>query len=155
MIEVRIPGSEPLLLDHLVLDYNGTLACDGDLVEGVGDCLRRLADSLAIHVITADTFGGAKMQLADLPVDLTIIVPDRQDEQKRDYVVSLAGGVAAIGNGRNDNLMLAHAALGIGVILKEGASAMTLQAADIVCTDILSALELLFHPKRLVATLRR
>jgi len=155
MIEVKIPGSETLKVHHLVLDYNGTLACDGDLIDGVGNLLRRLADKTTIHVITADTFGSAQKQLVGLPINLTIITPGQQDEQKRDFVASLGDGVTAIGNGRNDNLMLTKAALGIAVILREGASAVTVQAADIVCTDILSALELLLHPTRLIATLRR
>jgi soluble P-type ATPase len=59
-----------------------------------------------------------------------------------------------IGNGRNDRLMLAESALGIAVVLGEGAAAVTLAAADVVCTDILAALALLTHPLRLVATLR-
>ncbi len=29
MVEIPIPGHETLQLEHLVLDYNGTLACDG------------------------------------------------------------------------------------------------------------------------------
>ena len=46
------------------------------------------------------------------------------------------------------------AALGLAVIQREGAAAETLNAADVVCGDILSALELLTNPLRLVATLR-
>jgi soluble P-type ATPase len=60
----------------------------------------------------------------------------------------------SIGNGRNDNLMLKASALGIAVILKEGAASITLQAADIVATSIGSALDLLENPLRVVATLR-
>ena len=55
---------------------------------------------------------------------------------------------------RNDRLMLKEAALGIAVILKEGASAESVAAADVVCTDIVAALELLQNPLRLIATLR-
>jgi len=35
MIEVAVPGFKNLALEYLVLDYNGTLAVDGMLVEGV------------------------------------------------------------------------------------------------------------------------
>ena len=35
MIEIDVPGFGALRLEHLVLDYNGTLACDGMLLEGV------------------------------------------------------------------------------------------------------------------------
>jgi soluble P-type ATPase len=50
--------------------------------------------------------------------------------------------------------MVKEAALGIAVIEKEGAAVETLLAADIVCGNILDALELLLNPKRLIATLR-
>ena len=59
-----------------------------------------------------------------------------------------------IGNGRNDRMMLKEAGLGIAVILEEGAFSGTLFEADVVCTSILSALDLLLFPKRLQATLR-
>ena len=60
----------------------------------------------------------------------------------------------SIGNGRNDQRMLKASRLGIAVILGEGASMEALMNADIVCTSIVSALELLAHPLRLTATLR-
>jgi len=46
MLEIDIPGYRALRLVHLVLDYNGTLACDGALVDGVGDRLAALAGML-------------------------------------------------------------------------------------------------------------
>ncbi|MGC8790802.1 MAG: HAD hydrolase family protein, partial [Desulfurella sp.] len=62
--------------------------------------------------------------------------------------------LVAIGNGKNDSLMLKYAKLGICVIGKEGANIEALQNSDIVVCDIVSALELLLYPKRLIATLR-
>ncbi len=61
---------------------------------------------------------------------------------------------AAIGNGRNDRLMLQHSALGIITIQTEGAATASLLSADIICTNINDALDLLLHPKRITATLR-
>ena len=34
MIIIEIPGREPLRIDHVVLDYNGTVAVDGLLLKG-------------------------------------------------------------------------------------------------------------------------
>ena len=51
-------------------------------------------------------------------------------------------------------MMLAAAALGIAVCGAEGAAAETLQVADVVVIRIVDALDLLLHPKRLMATLR-
>jgi len=62
--------------------------------------------------------------------------------------------VAAIGNGRNDRLMLQAAKLGIAIVGPEGAAVDTLHAADVAVPNIHAALDLLQHPLRLVATLR-
>ena len=86
---------------------------------------------------------------------MTVLQAGRQDQAKVDFVNRLgAHRTVSIGNGRNDALMLTASALGIVVILGEGASITSLKSADIVCTDIVSALELLNHPLRLTATLR-
>ena len=155
MIAVNIPGFAQLALHHLVLDYNGTLAVDGRLRPGVKPLLRRLAKSLRIHVVTADTFGLAARQLAGLPLELHILGLERQATAKRLFVGRLGrDGVVAIGNGRNDRFMLASAALGIAVCQREGAAAETVAAANVVVSDIRDALSLLLHPNRLVATLR-
>jgi soluble P-type ATPase len=155
MITIDIPGFRVLHILHLVLDYNGTLAADGELLPGVGEALRALAGEVRIHVITADTFGRAAEMLAGLPVDLVIAPATAQDEAKLEFVTALgADRVVAIGNGRNDRRMLEAAALGIAVIQREGASAESLRCADVVATDVLDALDLLRHPRRLIATLR-
>lgn len=155
MFSIQIPGFGTLSIDHLVLDYNGTLAVDGMLLAGVKDGLNTISEKLAIHVVTADTFGKAASGLNGVNCRLTVLEAGQQDQAKVDFVNRLgAVRTASIGNGRNDELMLAASALGIAVILGEGASLVSLNAADIVCTDILSALELFVHPLRLTATLR-
>ena len=35
MIHVEVPGREDMYIDNVVLDYNGTIAADGDLVKGI------------------------------------------------------------------------------------------------------------------------
>ncbi len=155
MIEIAIPGYETLKLEHLVLDHNGTLACDGILIEGVKDRLQKLAGHLKIHVLTADTFGKARAQLQDAPCKLSILTAENQDIGKIKYVRELGPNqTVCIGNGRNDRYMLKHAALGIAVMLAEGVAVEALKNADVVCTDINDALDLLLNPLRLTATLR-
>lgn len=155
MIAVDIPGYGTVKIEHLVSDYNGTLAVDGELIEGVGSCLTKLAEHLEIHVVTADTFGKVNARMADLPVTISILPPGDQAAGKLEFIRKLgAGRVAAAGNGRNDRLMLKEAALGLCVILDEGAALQTLQSADVVFTDIIHALEFLNAPLRMTATLR-
>ena len=155
MLSTQISGFGTLTLEHLVLDYNGTLAVNGRLLPGVKGALNTLAAELAIHVVTADTFGRAAGGLEGINCRLTVLEAGRQAQAKVNVVNRLgADRTVSIGNGRNDALMLAASALGVAVILGEGASTVSLNAADIVCTDIVSALELLMHPLRLTATLR-
>ncbi|HAR39396.1 MAG: ATPase P [Bacteroidetes bacterium GWD2_45_23] len=156
MITIETPGIKKLEAEHLVLDYNGTLAIDGKLIPGIRPLLEKLSNQIKIHILTADTFGTSKQELAEINCELEIIHDEMQDVHKEIYVDHLEREkVIAIGNGANDALMLAAAGLGILVIQKEGASVKALMNADIVCNTIVDALELLTNPLRIVATLRK
>ncbi len=155
MISISIPGYGALQLKYLVMDYNGTLAVDGRLLEGVSARLQQLNGQLELHVVTADTFGCVQNALAHLPCTVHVLPLGDQDQAKENYIRNLGSDwTVAIGNGRNDRLMLAGAALGVGVILAEGACGATMAAADVVCRSIEDALDLLLFPQRLIATLR-
>jgi soluble P-type ATPase len=155
MIEVDIPGYGQLELHYIVLDYNGTLAVDGEIIGGVREQLTRLAEKLEVHVLTADTFGLAAANLEGVPCRLTVLGKEAQDVGKRDFVGRLGRErTVSVGNGRNDQMMLRESALGLAVILAEGACMATVSAADIVFSDILDALKILESPLRLTATLR-
>ena len=155
MLTFDIPGYKVLRLAHLVMDYNGTLAVDGKLVDGVAIRLETLAKDLHIHVITADTFGLVQSQLAALPCQVSVLGKENQAEAKLRYVQELGlEQTVCIGNGRNDRLMLKAAALGLAVVLAEGIAGETIQAADVVSRSINDALDLLLNPLRLTATLR-
>jgi Soluble P-type ATPase len=156
MIELNIPGMGTFQLDQLVCDVNGTLAVDGELLDGVAQRLTNLRDRLTIHLVTADTHG--RQQEIDQKLNLTAVrlQPGGEAEQKAAYVTKLgAERVIAIGQGANDALMLQTAALGICILSQEGTAVVTLQSADLVIANILSALDLLENPIRIVATLRR
>jgi soluble P-type ATPase len=155
MIQIDIPDFGKLSINHLVLDYNGTLACDGDLLPGVEPRLQALSEKIDIHVVTADTFGKVRKAMNHVSCEVAVLPGNGQAQRKLDFITNLGGaGVAAIGNGRNDRLMIAEAALGIAVVLQEGASRETVYSADILCNDICAALDLFVNPLRIVATLR-
>jgi soluble P-type ATPase len=155
MFEVEVPGRGRLRLDHLVLDYNGTIARDGSLLAEAAGLIRTLAETLTVHVLTADTGGRCRENLSDLPVTIHVLTERPEDEAKLAYLRALGPDrCAAVGNGRNDGLMLKEAALGIAVIGDEGASPAAINAADVVVPGIVQALELFIHPLRLVATIR-
>ncbi|MDW8291015.1 MAG: hypothetical protein RMM06_09835 [Armatimonadota bacterium] len=90
-----------------------------------------------------------------IPCQITVIDGEGQDIAKEQHVLSLEpAGVVALGKGRNDRRMLAKSTLGIAVLGAEGLATEAIQAAHVVVPDICSALDLLLHPLRLVATLR-
>lgn len=155
MIAIDIPGRGMLKLRHLVLDYNGTVACDGRLIAGVEERLEALSGRVEIHVLTADTFGSAARELTGVPCRLSVIPEGNQADAKREYIRRLgADSCACMGNGVNDRLMLEESGLGVAILQTEGASPTTMLAADVVVPGIGEALDLLIHPLRLAATLR-
>jgi soluble P-type ATPase len=156
MIEIVIPGAGRLRLVTALLDFNGTLAFDGWLVDGVAERLHALAALLPLHVVTGDTTGTASEALAGLPVQLHLMPANDQEAAKR-FVLDRfdATETVAIGNGRNDCGLLEHAALSIVVVGGEGCAVAASSRADIMCVSIRDALDLLLTPRRIIATLRR
>lgn len=159
MLHYTIPGFGSLRLEYLLLDFNGTLACDGILIPGVAKRLTQLSADLTLRVVTADTFGTAQEQLDTLPCELAVLNKNNPKEGEDQTKLSLLHELGParcifIGNGRNDHLAVKAAAIGIAVYDLECAAPATLFNADVVAPNINAALELLLHPKRLVATLR-
>jgi len=155
MIALEIPGRGELRLAHLMLDFSGTLACDGVLLPGVAERIADLAGRLQVHVVTADTRGTAREALAGLPCVVHLLPPGGEAEAKLEFVRRFgAETLAAVGNGYNDRLALREARIGIAVVGPEGASFDALAAADVVVGSIGDALDLLREPLRLKATLR-
>ena len=156
MIELDIPGRGLLRLQHLVTDVNGTLAVDGQLIEGLAKRIGLLKDRLTIHLLTADTHGRQAVIDQQLNMRARRIQPGEESQQKAAFIRQLgAEQVVAIGQGANDAEMLRSAGLGICVLSAEGSAVETLLAADLVVANIFDALELLEKPLRIVASLRK
>ncbi len=155
MIELDIPGFGHLRLEHAVLDVNGTLAVDGQPMPEIRAKLRALGLQLHIHLLSALSHGNQVALEDGFSHPIFHIEPGGEAEKKADYVRRLgADRCVAIGNGRNDVLMLEAAALSIAIIEREGGAIQALQAADVVVMDSAAALDLLLNPRRLLATLR-
>ena|SRR6185437_8052604 len=155
MVDVTIPGFGRLSLTDLVCDFNGTLARDGRMLDAARLLLPSIGEILDIRIVTGNTFGSATEQLRGFPCEVVLLHAKRQARAKKSLVERIGcERVVAIGNGRNDRLMLKAAALGIGVIGDEGLAREAAQACDVIARRIDDALELLLDPRRLVATLR-
>jgi P-type E1-E2 ATPase len=156
VIELDIPGRGTLQLQHLVTDVNGTLAVDGQLIDGVTAQIEALKERLTIHLLTADTHGRQAAIDRQLGLQAIRIHAGNEAAQKADYVRRLgAETVVALGQGANDAAMLKEAALGICVLSHEGLATEALWGADLLLPDIATALELLDKPLRIVASLRK
>ncbi|MBI5964308.1 MAG: HAD hydrolase family protein [Chloroflexi bacterium] len=155
-MSLTIPGCGVYELEHLVMDVNGTIAVDGQLIEGLSKKIGALRDRLTVHLLTADTHG--KQSVIDQQLGLTAvrIAQGGESFQKAGYVSMLGcEKVVAIGQGANDAEMLELARLGICVMSAEGTAKETLLAADLVVPNIIYALDLLERPLRIVASLRK
>ena len=154
MVTASIPGWGELELAYLLIDFNGTIAFNGQIKKGVKELLDEVSKHLKVYVITADTYDSIDKEGAG---SFTVVKTGKVTSgiDKAELVRQLGPEQsAAIGNGANDAMMLREAALGIAVIGEEGCAASVLKEADIVTANIINALELLLHPERLVASLR-
>lgn len=135
---------------------NGTIALDGELLEGVEERLQKLSTKLDIRIITADTHGGAS-RLDKYPwANVHMVAKGAEDSQKAALVRELGSfQTVAIGNGSNDVAMLKEAGLGICVLGPEGTSVEAVLNSKVFVPNIIDALDLLLTPNRLVATLRK
>ena len=91
MLQIEIPGREqPLRLDVLVLDYNGTIACDGQLIDGIGERIRELCTKLPVYILTADTYGTVKRQCEGLGAEILTFPRAAAGECKEEIVRKLS-----------------------------------------------------------------
>lgn len=156
MINVEIPGYGEISITNLILDYNGTIAKDGLLIDGLDEKINKLAAlDVNVYIITADTNGTALTQCNHINANVLVVQKDRVAQDKLELVQKLGvENCFAVGNGRNDYLMLEASKLGVCVISSEGLYANNFEVSDIVVSDINDALDLLLFPNRLIATLR-
>jgi P-type E1-E2 ATPase len=155
MLEVDIPSRGGVRLEYLVLDVNGTIALDGQLIPTVHERLGRLSKKLDLWLVSADTQGTLTELATALQAKARRLQSGDEVAQKAALVDELgAERVVAVGNGANDAAMLQRAALGIAVLGGEGLATACLATADVVAPNIEAALDLLLYPRRLIATLR-
>ena len=157
MISIDIPGREhPLEIEALILDYNGTIAKDGALIEGIPKRLIKLAEAVEVYVLTADTYGTVRGQCEPLGVTVRTFPHAGAGVCKEEIVLELRRNakVCAVGNGFNDVQMMDAADFAVAVLDAEGMYAGLLPHADVLVRSAVEALDLFLKPDRLRATLR-
>ena len=84
MISYEIPGRGTIEIKNLVLDYNGTIAVDGRLIEGVAQRINKLAEKVDIYVLTADTYGTVKDECQVLKAEVMTFPRENAGKSKRE-----------------------------------------------------------------------
>lgn len=84
MMKTQIPGWGELEIKNLILDFNGTIAKDGKVLEGVKELLGKIHEAgIEIYVVTADTNGTVAAECETLPVHVKIFGSDTVARDKR------------------------------------------------------------------------
>ncbi len=155
-MEIRIPGKANIEIEHLLLDFNGTIARDGKMIGSVKERVEAVCNSgIKVYVVTADTHGTARDQCADMPIEVMIFDNSNAAANKRKIAEELgAQRCICFGNGFNDTELFEACALSVIVMGDEGCSSKALIKSDIVCKNIDDAFNLILKPNRIIATLR-
>lgn len=155
MLIYNIPGMGEIKIKNIVFDYNGTVAVDGKLIEGVKKSLIELKNFANIYILTADTYGTVKTQCNDLGIDVKTFPKENAGLFKKNIVEELdAKSTICVGNGINDIEMFKICGLSIATIEGEGCSGKLLMHTDIAVKSIENAIELILSEDRMKATLR-
>jgi len=109
MIKVEISGNEALILNTLLLDVNGTITTDGEIIPGVKERITRLSQRLNIYLVTCDMLGTAAKIADELKVEVYRIIYQGSGEaiEKANVLHNLKSKITiAIGNINADALWI-------------------------------------------------
>jgi len=154
MIPIQRPGQEPLEIDFILIDFEGTLASDCRVHPKAKDKINLLFKRVKIYILTKDGKERAEEVLRKVKAEIISLAEGESSQKKLDVLRQLgATRTVAVGNGADDGPMMGEAVFSLCIIGKEGASSEAVKNADVVFTDILDALDFLLKPLRQKATL--
>jgi soluble P-type ATPase len=154
MITILRSGQEPLEIDFILLDFEGTLASDRRVHPKAKDRINLLSKRTKIYILTKEEKILMEEVLKKVKAEIIYLMEGEASQQKLDLLRQLgASRTVAIGNGVDDVPMIEEAGLGISVMGKEGTFSEAMKKADVVFMNILDALDFLLKPLRQKATL--
>jgi len=154
MLLIHRPGQEPLEIEFLLVNFEGTLATDRRVHPKAKDKLNLLSKRLKIYILAKGEQEIVREILRKVKADVLYSTEGKASQGKLDLLRQLgAAKTVSIGNGLDDVAMIEEAGFGICIIGKEGASAEAVRKADAVFIDILDAFDFLLKPLRHQATL--
>jgi soluble P-type ATPase len=154
MINIQRPGQEPLEIDFILFDFEGTLASDRRVHPKAKDKINLLSKRTKIYILAKEEKERVEEVLKKVKAEIIYLTEGESSQKKLDLLHQLgATRTVAVGNGADDGPMMGEAVFSLCVIGKEGASSEAAKNADVVFTDILDALDFLLRPLRQKATL--
>ncbi len=154
MIYIQRPGQEPLEIDFILFDFEGTLASDRRVHPKAKDKINLLSKRAKIYILTKEEKERVEEVLKKVNAEIVYLTGEASSPKKMDILHQLgATRTVAVGNGADDGPLMEESGFGLCVIGKEGASSGAVKNADVVFTDILDALDFLLKPLRQKATL--
>ena len=156
MIEIQRPGQEPLQIEFILIDFEGTLTQDRRIHPKAKDKMNLLSKRTKLYVLTKGEKETAEEVLKKVKAEIVYLTEGASSQGKLNLLRQLGlSKTVTIGNGVDDVPMLEEAGLGICVVGKEGTSSEAMTKADIVVSDVLDALDFLLKPFRQKATLSK
>jgi soluble P-type ATPase len=154
MITIQRPGKEPLEIEFILLDFEGTLASDRRVHPKAKDKINLLSKRTKIYILTKEEKEKVMEVLRKVNAEIIHFAEGDASNGKLNLLLQLgASRTVAIGNGIDDASMIKEAALGICVISREGTAGETIQKADLIFSNMIDALDFLLKPLRQKATL--
>ncbi len=154
MIFIQRPGQEPLEIEFVLIDFEGTLASDRRVHPKAKDKINLLSKRTKIYILTKGEKEMVEETLRRVRAEIFYSMEGETSRQKLDLLRQLGPTrTVAIGNGVDDAPMIEEAGLGICVMGKEGTSIEAMMKADVVVSNVLDALDFLLKPLRQKATL--
>ena len=154
MIAIQRPGQEPLEVDFILIDFEGTLASDRRVHPKAKDKINLLSKRTKIYILTIGEREAVKETLRKVKAEISYFTEGEASQGKLALLRQLGvDRTIAIGNGADDGAMFEEAGLSICVVGKEGTSIETMKKADVVVSSVLDGLDFLLKPLRQRATL--
>jgi soluble P-type ATPase len=154
MITIRRAGQEPLEMEFILIDLEGTLAQDRRIHPKAKDKMNLLSKRAKIYIMSKEKNEGVALALEKVKAEVIYFTEGDTAQRKLNLLRQLGTTrTVAIGNGMDDILILEEASLGICVIGREGAAGAAIRQADLLFADVVEALDFLLKPLRQEATL--
>jgi soluble P-type ATPase len=154
MIAIQRPGQNPLQIEFILLNFEGTLATDRRVHPKAKDKLNLLSKRTSIYILTKGEQEAIREILKKVKAQVVYFMEGKVSQGKLDLLRQLgAAKTVAIGNGVDDAAMIEEAGLGICIMSVQGTSGEAIKKADVLFTDILHALDFLLKPLHHKATL--